>query len=328
VPRVLDDATARELAAIGARSSVSSVGRRTSSGAWIAGGGVVLLQSRPITGMPRRTVWSNANIAENFPDPVTPLLFSIVARGYTAYFRNLGLGFGLAPRRIAAMRESLAQLVGLQGGRLYYNLTNIHAVLRLAPGGERLAAWFNDFTGACELPATHVPPLTAWERCVEPLRIAACVAWKYATLERRVARFEGRVDDFAARTRPQDLAARDAEALARDLDAFLEIRLARWNDAALADAAAMVCYGLLGRMLAGASPNDLLKGLPGLASARPVSELWKLSRVVRGDEKLRVLFENHSAVEIARAWKARSTRRSRRASTTTSSAGASATRAS
>jgi pyruvate,water dikinase len=305
----LSDATARELATVGLELERKFGGPQDIEWSVDRGGRLMLLQARPITtgSRPARHVWSNANIAENFPDPVTPFLFSIVARGYSAYFRNLGLGFGLSRRRIAAMSASLENLVGLHGGRLYYNLTNIHATLRLAPAGGKLAGWFNNFTGACEFPDTQVPPPGALERWIEPVRIAASVAWKYATVERRVARFEQRVDSYAAHTRPGDLASRDARALARDLEGFLEIRLRRWNDAALADAAAMVCYGVLGRMLAHAAPresprlqNDLLKGLPGLASAAPVIELWKLSRAIRGDDRVHELFATHPAEEVLR----------------------------
>lgn len=308
-PADLSDSTALELAALGLEIERKLGGPQDVEWCVDRAGRVILLQARPITAPARQpcVVWSNANIAENFPDPVTPFLFSIVSRGYTAYFRNLGLGFGLSRRRIAAMAPSLENLVGLHAGRLYYNLTNIHAALRLAPGGGKLAAWFNNFTGAGEMPDTRVPPLNALERWIEPARIAASAAWKYATIERRVARFEERVDAFAERTRPGDLASRDAAALARDLEGFLEIRLRRWNDAALADAAAMVCYGVLGRVLARAAPdrpaalqNDLLKGLPGLASAAPVVELWRLSRAVRGDERLRALFTTLSADDVLR----------------------------
>lgn len=308
-PADLSDAAALELATIGLGLERQLGAAQDIEWSIDRAGRMMLLQARPITPCAQRSrvVWSNANIAENFPDPVTPFLFSIVSRGYTAYFRNLGLGFGLSRRRIAAMASSLENLVGLHAGRPYYNLTHIHAALRLAPGGGKLAGWFNNFTGACELPETHVPPLTAFERWTEPIAIAASVAWKYATIERRVARFERRVDAFAASTRPDDLASRDMKALARDLEGFLEIRLHRWNDAALADAAAMVCYGVLGRMLARAAPepsrawqNDLLKGLPGLASAVPVVELWSLSRAVRRDDRLRALFTMHRPQDVLR----------------------------
>ena len=119
----------------------------------VDGQGVVLLQARPVTATGAgRVVWTNANIAENFPDVVSPLLYSIVRQGYTAYFRNLGLGFGVSPRRITAMSEVLRDIVGRHGGRLYYNLTHIHTALYLAPGGPWLARWFNQFTGA------RIPP--------------------------------------------------------------------------------------------------------------------------------------------------------------------------
>ncbi len=49
------------------------------------------------------------------------------------------------------MEQPLRGIIGVHGGRMYYNLTNIHAVLRMAPFGERLAAAFNQFVGAAEL---------------------------------------------------------------------------------------------------------------------------------------------------------------------------------
>jgi pyruvate,water dikinase len=82
------------------------------------------------------------------------------------------------------------------------------------------------------------------------------------------------------------------------LRAFLDIRLNRWTDAALADAAAMVCYGALKASVARTFPdaasahlhNSLLKGLTGLKSAEPVGELCRLAHAVRADARLRALF--------------------------------------
>ena len=74
----------------------------------------------------------------------------------------------------------------------------------------------------------------------------------------------------------------------------MDIRCHRWNDAALADAGAMVCYGLLQRLLARAFPgrdqqalhNSLLKALPDLVSGIPALKLWDLSRMARADDGL------------------------------------------
>ncbi len=268
--------------------------------------GLVLLQARPVTAIgPGRVVWTNANIAENFPGVVSPFLYSIVRRGYTAYFRNLGLGFGVSRRRIAAMSEVLRNIVGLQGGRLYYNLTNIHTALYLAPGGPYLARWFNQFTGAREYPKVEEIRSNAAQRFLELARVAVQTAWKYLGVRWRVARFERTVDLYARATHPQVLAAKRLPELASDLREFLEIRLNRWNDAALADAAAMVCCGALKYVLPStegapkeALQGTLLSGLAGIASARPVVELWKLSRAIRRDAALRGLFSAETAENI------------------------------
>ncbi len=268
----------------------------------------VLVQARPATRVaervPRGEVhWTNANIAENFPEPVSPFLYSIVRPGYTAYFRNLGRAFGVSRRRIAAMAAPLEDIVGLQGGRLYYNLTNIHALLQLMPGGGRLVEFFDLFVGARAIRAGAVRRQGRLGRAVEVLRVATSVGLAYLFIERRVRRFEQRVDEFAAATRPAALPGKATAELAGDLEAFLDIRLNRWTDAALADTAAMVCYGLLkARLSRWLGPgdhaglhNDLLKGLPGLASAEPVSRLWALSREILADPELRAAFGRESA---------------------------------
>lgn len=268
------------------------------------------LQARPITAGAPLVVWSNANIAENFPDPVSPMLYSIARAGYTAYFRNLGIGFGISRRRIDAMQDALENIVGVHAGRLYYNLTNIHTVLGLAPGGHWLTRFFNDFTGAQEVPERYdLPQLGPVSRALEPLRVLLSVCARYLTVRRGVSRFEGVVDGFCARYPTQSLATLSLETLRQGVRDFLDIRLHRWNDAALADTATMVCYGLLRLVMRRAFPdereetlhNTLLKGLPNLASHAPVAHLWTLSRQVRADPALRAQIETGTARQFLTA---------------------------
>ena len=260
-------------------------------------GALMLLQCRPMTAIAQvaaQELWSNANIAENFPGPVVPFLRSFVARGYAGYFRGLGLAFGISRRRIDAMAQALDGLVGVHAGRLYYNLSNIHTVLHLAPGGPWLARFFNQFTGADGTPVPRRVASALPARIAEALRVVCKVPWQYALVQRRVGRFERRIDAFAARTHPRGLPQASMAELAQHLRDFLDIRLNRWTDAALADTAAMVCYGLLqamlGRWLGGRDraqlQNDLLQGLPGLASAVPVEKLWALAQLARADESV------------------------------------------
>lgn len=263
-----------------------------------------VLQARPVTAvsqLPVGVVWSNANIAENFPDPVCPLLRSFVGRGYAAYFRGLGRSFGISKRRMTAMSDALDNLVGCHAGRLYYNLSNIHAVLHLAPGGPWLARFFNQFTGAQEFPVPKLIPQNRVAKITELLGVAVRVVWRYLHVQPGVRAFERRVDAYAAASAPATLIDKSPNELAGLLRGFLNIRLERWTGAALADTAAMVCYGVLQALLRGQAAvdaNDLLKGLPGLASAIPVEQLWDLSRELCRDDALVTVLEHDSAEVI------------------------------
>jgi pyruvate,water dikinase len=93
-------------------------------------GRVHIVQARPVTILKagpqkdqtlctypdaRTVVWSNANINENYPDPVSPFLYSVAADGYYHYFRNLAQAFGIAKDRIEAMEGPLRGIVGVHG---------------------------------------------------------------------------------------------------------------------------------------------------------------------------------------------------------------------
>jgi pyruvate,water dikinase len=283
------------------------------------GGRLWIVQARPITvaarprpgDAGRRVIWSNANVNENFPQPISPLLYSLARRGYYHYFRNLLLTLGLSRRRVAAMEQPLRHVIGVHGARMYYNLTSIHGVLRSAPFGDLLAAWFNRFVGsedtdtpaAVEREAAGLTGIAALPRSVQAGELAVIAAKsirQYAFVTRRVARFERTVSEFAAHTHPDRLRTRSRRELAADLRGFLDIRYNRWTDASLADTAAMVCYGALERVLRRAFPgedqaalhNSLLKALPGLPSGVPAMKLWDLSRLVCADQRLRHLLES------------------------------------
>lgn len=309
VERALTPAVLRELATAAQRLEEAFRGPQDVEWAVDRSGRLWILQSRPITTARPKTLWSNANVNENFPDPISPLLYSIASSGYTHYFQNLGRAFGVSRQRLEAMRRPLDGIIGVHGGRMYYNLTNIHAVLRMAPGGRLLTRAFNQFVGAqaeAESPdgaASWSDPRGRVAEAAELGRIAAFTGWQYAWLGRRVRAFERQADAFAARTHPDRLATRSLPALVDDLAAFMDIRCHRWKNASLADAAAMVSYAMLQRSLkaAGADANvhtRLLCALPGVPSAAPALRLWDLSRAIRADERLRSLFASAQPAEI------------------------------
>jgi pyruvate,water dikinase len=271
-------------------------------------GKIWIVQARPITSSAARITWTNANVAENFPDPLSPLLYSIASTGYAQYFRRLGLAFGVSRRRLEAMDRYFAGIIGAHGARMYYNLTNIHAVLRLAPFGDTLASAFNRFVGVTAEPASP-PGARTWRdrrtrlaMTVEVLVILACTCWRFLFLKHRVRAFERAADEFAARTHPSRLAARPLPRLGDDLAAFIAIRRDRWLNASLADAAALLTDAALARTLARLGHGNglhsrLLRALPGVPSSQPPLRLWDLSRSIRNNPALCALF---ASAEIGR----------------------------
>ena len=216
---------------------------------------------------PGRVQWSNANVNENFPDPISPLLYSIASAGYYHYFRNLGESFGISRSRLEAMEQPLRHIIGVHGGRMYYNLTSIHAVLRSAPCGELLTSSFNQFVGSDATDTAAAVPLA--QRAADRARQAAEVTRvvfqtirQYASVERRVERFERRIDAFATPHTSRGASTANAPGSARGLQSISPDPLSTVErcrprgcrvDGLLRRAAASARPGLSGRGSAGAA---------------------------------------------------------------------------
>ncbi len=270
-------------------------------------GQLQVVQTRPITAVaaspsstsstssstpPRRAVrFSNANVNENFPVPISPFLYSIARKGYAAYFRNLGTMMGLEESRVAAAAPALSSIVGAHGARLYYNLSSLHGCLRLAPFGDWLISSFNLFVGVDGGAAESsrlLPPRSLLEESRDALRFVVRGTMALAQASRRLPTFEREVDAFAAAAHPTLVPHLDDDALENLMRWFLEIREHRWGPAALGDVSAMIGYGALRSFLGRTMPdaaeplqNELLKGLSDVVSGIPTQLLWDLGQQKR-----------------------------------------------
>jgi rifampicin phosphotransferase len=281
--------------------------------------GITFLQSRPITTfapppiasgsrLPGPEVrFTNANVNESFPGPISPFLYSVARTGYYHYFRNVGRALGISEERLSRIEHPLRQIVGVHGGRMYYNLTSIYEVLRAAPFGGELSSYFDQFAGVRDPRGLSTAPARAGA-LLELVNVAVQTTRRYSDLASRIADFERTIDAFAAATHPSELEERSRHELLLDLRAFFQIRCHEWTNASLADTGAMVTYGVLARVLRAAFPEvpnlnvTLMKGVPDVVSIKPVEALWDLSRAVRGDGELaRMFVENAPAADILAA---------------------------
>lgn len=272
-----------------------------------------VVQARPIAQPQKRAVaetpsvvWSNANVNENYPEPITPLLYSIARRSYEHYFRNIACALGVRRGRVAAMEPALRAIIGAHAGRMYYNLTSLHHVLGTVPLGPIWVRYFNQFVGAHDVGC--VAKTHRFEHVIDVLELGA-MATQGARL---LLRLPGRVRAFEKRVSAYVQAYDDACTQPASPSTWLSlwrgfetIRYDQWLDASLAGAAAMLSYGALKSWLAGHCPqgaeglhNTLLKGSADLVSSQPTFGLWKLARTIRGHAALRALFAEADAVAI------------------------------
>ncbi len=266
--------------------------------------GVHILQARPITGLvtPNTVVWTNVNMAENFPHPLTPLAWSLVDRFYGAYMRAILRYFGWHRHTLARSAAVVDHLTGLQAGRVYYNLNNWYAVMGFFPCSRWLIRFLNHYIGQ-KVPfdfsfQTH--PAAAPEG-LHRLRTHLLFWPRMLDLVLRGRQY---MDQFEKRFFEQRRILRDrpyhrlpAGRLLRRLESLLDFVDRRWAPPAMADVAVMILPGLLDLLTRKWLHEDpervaarLYQGLD-LISLQPSALIWEAARAIAADPKLKPLLE-------------------------------------
>lgn len=268
----------------------------------IAGGELVVLQARPITGVSadgrQDLVWSNANVGEALPGVATPMTWSVLKdfsqRGFERAFGALGLDV-----------PADAELVGSFYGRIYLNLTEFVGIASAIPvldpqmlysvaggGGARLVKGVERRSSSsflARLPST-VPRILATQASM-PL---ASRAWEEYFGRRR--------DSFFAR----DLYRVSHRAMLEELSAL--DRLFNTTGLVMLSVSSnfLMSYVVMSEFLKwfGAQEiqgreQELLSDL-GVTSAEPGQQLLELGRIARRSRRLRrIIGENASSDVLA-----------------------------
>ncbi len=244
-----------------------------------------LVQARAITTVSkRRTVfWSNTNVNENYPDPMSPLLYSIARQSYYHYFKNLSVLFQVPTTTIRSLEPEYANVIGSFGGKMYYNMSSIHEILSSAAFSELLIGSFDHFVGYNEGRKSEKRK-GVWK---EKVRFIREFLRFNRSLETHVSEFERMVTVY----RNQVNSAVVYEDYKRVFHGFIEIRMHRWFKASLADFNAMVFHGILGKLCSkfygeeGTSiQNKLIQAIPNLISTQPVMDMHHIILEIRKSE--------------------------------------------
>jgi phosphohistidine swiveling domain-containing protein len=238
------------------------------------------VQSRPITTLKDKIKWSNTNVNENYPDKLSPLLYSVAKQSYYHYYKNLALNLGVIKKDDPRAERYFANAIGIFGHRMYYNMSSIHNMINLTPIAKLLQKSFDDFVGYQKENKLN----DKLSRGFENIKIAWKIFYHLLNLGQKVNTMEVAISDYAQKNKEQ-LSYND---LTKSFHTFLFIRFHLWVNASFADFYAMLTHGALGKFLEKVKvenpqgvQNGLIQGIPNLISNQPLLHLWQMNLLIK-----------------------------------------------
>jgi len=256
---------------------------------------IYFVQARAITVRSHKKVhWTNTNLNENYPDPISPLLYSIARDSYYHYFKNLAGLLQLDVESIRQLEYDFSNTVGSWGNRIYYNMTSIHNIMSASPLKSYFIDAFNKFVGYKD------EDVATSDRSKTTSLIK--LVWRLFKLnfrlEKNIREIEGMVSSFSERVKTK-------HSKHRLFYQFLDLRFHQWYRASLADFFAMIHYKLLGvytRRFYGSESigvhNKLVQAIPGLISTEPLNEVYDIAQEIRGNTRWTILFQQNKPGHI------------------------------
>lgn len=266
---------------------------------WVAKGqNIFLVQARPITVAQKKKVhWTNTNLNENYPTPMSPLLYSIARDSYYHYFKNLAGLLQIHENSLRKLEYDFSNTVGVWGNRLYYNMTSIHNILSSSPLKGYFKDAFNKFVGYSEKDVAQVDTSKATSLGRFIFRLIRL----NISLEKHVKSIEQMVDDFALNASKKDKNL-PLESL---FYTFLDLRFNQWYHASLADFFSMIHYKVLGGITQKfygqksiGMHNTLVQAIPGLISSEPLNNTYDIVQEIKEINELKSFFYSHSPQEV------------------------------
>ncbi len=257
-----------------------------------------VLQSRPITtaAKSKKVYWSNTNVNENYPDAITPILYSIARDSYYHYFKNLSKLFLIPSDKIQQLESAYANVISVHGCKMYYNMSSIHEIISASPFSEMLLKSFDNFVGYTQDKKAEIK-----KGKDNKIRfVKEVISFNYS-LEKIVKEFEDRANQYQ-REAEESISL---EELKQSFHNFIEIRMHSWYKASLADFFAMLYHGLLGKFCskyytenAEGIHNQLIQAIPGLISSEPIVLMYKIKMELRKSTLVYQKFKSLGAVEF------------------------------
>ncbi|WP_223548564.1 PEP/pyruvate-binding domain-containing protein [Aestuariivivens sp. NBU2969] len=266
---------------------------------WVSKGQhIFFVQARPITVLQKKKVhWTNTNLNENYPIPMSPLLYSIARDSYYHYFKNLAGLLQIHKKSLRTLEYDFSNTVGIWSNRLYYNMTSIHNILSSSPLKVYFKDAFNKFVGYSEKDVAQIDT----SKSTSIIRFVFRLIRLNFSLEKHVRSIEKMVDDFAFKANSKD----QSLPLSTLFYTFLDLRFNQWYHASLADFFSMIHYKVLGEITKKfygkksiGMHNTLVQAIPGLMSSEPLNETYDIVQEINKNSEIKTFFDSHLPKEV------------------------------
>ena len=259
---------------------------------------IYFVQARPITVKKVAKVhWTNTNLNENYPDPISPLLYSIARDSYYHYFKNLAGLLQINHGSIRKLEYDFSNTVGIWGNRIYYNMTSIHNILSSSPLKVYFKDAFNKFVG---YPDNDVADVDTSKKTSLLKLIMRLIRLNFG-LEENVQIIEKIVSEYSKKLSK----AKEYTDYKELYYEFLDLRFNQWNQTSLADFFSMIHYKLLGKITqkfygekSVGVHNVLVQAIPGLISSEPLSDIYDIAQKINKTKGAKALFLNNSSEKV------------------------------
>jgi len=328
-PPTLPEGEARRIATLARRLGHQFGVPQDVEWALLEGGGLWVLQSRPITTLRglddpdgRLALWDNSNIVESYGGVTTPLTFSFARKAYSEVYAQFCRFMGVPEATIRRNRAVFGGMIGFLEGRIYYNLLNWYRVLALLPGYRLNSRFLEQMLGVKHgLPEERMEqirlqqrreaaadPTPRWLEALQLGRSLAGLVVNALSLGRRSRAFRRRLDRVLlnpaqraalAEARPDELVHHY-----RRIEAEL---LNHWDAPLINDFYAMIVYGLLRALAARWCPaqagnlHDWIAGDASVISAEPPRRIRAMAALLEQRPDLVATLQRGEPATLRRA---------------------------
>ncbi|MCH7965319.1 MAG: hypothetical protein IH852_15425 [Bacteroidetes bacterium] len=270
---------------------------------------IFFLQSRPITfknesaSASTLRIWDNSNIVESYSGITLPLTFSFIRECYETIFQNAVMEIVSSKKAVKNDVAIFKNMVGLQKGRVYYNLLNWYKMLSFLPGFKNNKPAWDQMIGikhTVEFPERKISVYNS---------IFASVKFLYLLLsvKRTAMKFHSYIDPLYKKFQKIDVSHMTPDQLVDHYDSLWKTFMPKWHLTLYNDVFAMKYYEWLKSLCSkwGLSKyddlhNKLLCGEREMESLKPLHSLLKITAVILKSDSYQHLLRNNNSSTI---WK-------------------------